>query len=1188
MGSRGLPYVLLTRRSSSKRPYPTPPPTSRSSSPPKKRSRHGREESISLAGPAGAGSSSGPGDVEYREGELDLGEGISSKENGIPIRHLSHFCIYDHGQLVQTTELLGLIPPKRFTASGFVKVHHLDPDDDDEEDEDRPFVKDLHIIEFNVHAIDRGKKTIDKYIYIRTPRAWYILDDPAPEYKTLFTPFRLRHQFMHLVVSTVLRNPKATYAEFVGSLPSPLTEGQLRSEEIITHFLVYFPSIAEDLNKSVENVPLLKTLRAPGFYNHKLVVPDDLFEVEHKALVTPIVGAIVTPHLSCKMTVVSSEPEYTFLPESMDLGEHDDRVSLRWGNRLTENGHYDSVQVDGITYRPGDIVSVNGGKDADEERAESDLRADSFCVNTYARRVWFIQIAYLFEDNKNLDKRGKPLKKLHGSWLVHGSRTLVQEAAHSQELFLLEECHDIHVSSIFRKCSVRELEVDKLGPLDAADEKSTTYFTRFVWDEDGLYYKDPPTPEDQMRLKRIVPDAPCVNCGRKDEEELRPQLVPIGDDLSDGFSQFGKTYHVNDFAFVKPLKSDLTAPTLLRIGRILEIRLLGVNSQGDLITDLVKSKLAKNQVVACRVRYFERYTSEALERYTSEKISIYDHLRLFQSLEIGWVKAENLMGVPFVKLLRGNDAAIDHWLQDKSILNRFYTNTRLSVAKLLVPLAKDQFEVCEICTGKHEQESVQRKGPIKCFDIFSGAGGLARGLEDSGFIRTNWSVEINANACGTFEANHPGAHVICENVNDVLKYIADRNEGKVSAPLRRADGSTIPDDHIPRRGEVDMLAGGPPCQPFSGANLHRREDDVQSTLPYTMLGLVEVLQPTYVLLENVTGLAYYDLTGSGKRVKMAVIKLVEASLLALGYQVRVQIPQVGEYGAPQDRERVIFLAAKRGHKLPELPTPTHAFFKAGRDWKFPLRKSDRIRRSIQSKTDEQHIYAAHPPVTVDDAIDDLPKFDWVNPHTVIRQVPGDVEEQSRRDSEGIVQCTVKKGVPAGFAQPVALTTKARTRYQRTMRREDGLVSEHLTQSFPESVVEPTTLVPLRPWSNYRHLPKEFPPKDRSTPHYGRLDGNNCFKTAMTRPRPNKPRSWFLHPHQKRSLTLREVARSQGFPDSYVLCSTNNTASGRLRDYFQQVGNAVPVPLAAALGRSIRAAWMHDCNERDRREESVEL
>lgn len=139
--------------------------------------------------------------------------------------------------------------------------------------------------------------------------------------------------------------------------------------------------------------------------------------------------------------------------------------------------------------------------------------------------------------------------------------------------------------------------------------------------------------------------------------------------------------------------------------------------------------------------------------------------------------------------------------------------------------------------------------------------------------------------------------------------------------------------------------------------------------------------------------------------------------------------------------------------------------------------------------------------------------------------------------------------------------------------------------------------------------------------FGRLDGDGCFQTAMTMPKPNG-HGYFLHPtvcshlcciallscdtQYKRPLTLREFARSQGFPDGYKFCSTESTPAGRLKDvrpeyiqnyfgfpllilsqYFKQIGNAVPLPLAAALGRSIGAAAAYDWRRRNRREKSVE-
>lgn len=139
------------------------------------------------------------------------------------------------------------------------------------------------------------------------------------------------------------------------------------------------------------------------------------------------------------------------------------------------------------------------------------------------------------------------------------------------------------------------------------------------------------------------------------------------------------------------------------------------------------------------------------------------------------------------------------------------------------------------------------------------------------------------------------------------------------------------------------------------------------------------------------------------------------------------------------------------------------------------------------------------------------------------------------------------------------------------------------------------------------IPEPTPaPQVLSATFYNRLEGAGHFKTAMTRPRPNGNKSFFIHPQQKRALSLREFARSQGFNDDYTLRSSHPTPAGRLADvsgtivstliseldlgvqYFKLIGNAVPLPLAAALGRSIGSALIHDWRERCRREGSIEI
>lgn len=108
----------------------------------------------------------------------------------------------------------------------------------------------------------------------------------------------------------------------------------------------------------------------------------------------------------------------------------------------------------------------------------------------------FIQIEYFFDDKSEMDSQGKPTKKLHGIWFAHGpaahprylisietrcvgSETIVKELAHGQQLFLLEECDDIRVSTIFRKCNVRQLGVREAEPPDMGDD-ATDYFYAFV------------------------------------------------------------------------------------------------------------------------------------------------------------------------------------------------------------------------------------------------------------------------------------------------------------------------------------------------------------------------------------------------------------------------------------------------------------------------------------------------------------------------------------------------------------------------------------------------------------------------------------------------------------------------------------------------------------------------------------
>jgi len=148
------------------------------------------------------------------------------------------------------------------------------------------------------------------------------------------------------------------------------------------------------------------------------------------------------------------------------------------------------------------------------------------------------------------------------------------------------------------------------------------------------------------------------------------------------------------------------------------------------------------------------------------------------------------------------------------------------------------------------------------------------------------------------------------------------------------------------------------------------------------LSWVEALEPDYVVIENVGGIMDNETLKLGD-VNQGFPKLIVLTLLHLGYSVRIANVEATSCGSPQERRRMIFLAAKEG--LPCLPPATH------------VTPSDRLGKSSGIKlwpggdAPSRHFVtsagllrgcAPFPTVTVIDAIDDLPAFDWADPHQV--------------------------------------------------------------------------------------------------------------------------------------------------------------------------------------------------------------
>ncbi len=169
---------------------------------------------------------------------------------------------------------------------------------------------------------------------------------------------------------------------------------------------------------------------------------------------------------------------------------------------------------------------------------------------------------------------------------------------------------------------------------------------------------------------------------------------------------------------------------------------------------------------------------------------------------------------------------------------------------------------------------------LKACDIFSGCGGLTEGLKLAGFDVVG-AVELDEFAAENYRLNHPEVHLWQEDV-------------------RRLPASTILQSLGLENGELDLLAGCPPCQGFSTLRTRNgayKGRDRRNTLLRDFLRLVIGLKPKAIMLENVPGLQNYWL------FRPFCVKLEQ-----LGYKGHYEVLDASNYSVPQRRKRLIYLA----------------------------------------------------------------------------------------------------------------------------------------------------------------------------------------------------------------------------------------------------------------------------------------
>jgi DNA (cytosine-5)-methyltransferase 1 len=191
-------------------------------------------------------------------------------------------------------------------------------------------------------------------------------------------------------------------------------------------------------------------------------------------------------------------------------------------------------------------------------------------------------------------------------------------------------------------------------------------------------------------------------------------------------------------------------------------------------------------------------------------------------------------------------------------------------------------------TGAIGVEAADDSERIPFLDLFAGAGGLSIGLHAAGFEPVG-AVEIMEDAAKTYEAYHD-----------------------VEVDRRRLE--KIPERELrAMRGKVAVVAGGPPCQPWSTGGLRRGDQDHRDGFT-GMFRALDLIKPDAFIIENVAGLE----RGKTRHYFLGLLHVLED---VLGYKVKAQALNAADYGVPQQRHRTFIVGLREGQL--KFPKPTH-------------------------------------------------------------------------------------------------------------------------------------------------------------------------------------------------------------------------------------------------------------------------
>ena len=411
-------------------------------------------------------------------------------------------------------------------------------------------------------------------------------------------------------------------------------------------------------------------------------------------------------------------------------------------------------------------------------------------------------------------------------------------------------------------------------------------------------------------------------------------------------------------------------------------------------------------------------------------------------------------------------------------------------------------------------------------DLFAGGGGLSEGFIQAGFDPIA-HVESDRSACYTLRTRMAyhwlKAHDQLETYSDYLHGDITRDELYDKIPdtvVQSVVNEEIGRKSLPRIFDkvdallggrrVDLIVGGPPCQAYSlvgrSRNRVRMQNDARNYLYRHYAKFLKKYQPSYFIFENVVGLLSAK-DGDGNRHLDKMLNLFGAH----GYETEHKVLAANEYGVLQNRKRV-FLVGRMGKQTGFYPEPD--------EW--------------------------NPETTVEEAFSGLPS---------IYAGEGSSEPCQMEEYDGIWQ------VQAGVRDPHLPVTWHQARphsaqdleiYQLVVEKWNAEQSRLKYDDLPER---------LKSHKNVTSFTDRFKVVAANLPHSHTVVAHIA-----------KDGHYYIHPNleQNRSITPREAARLQSFPDNYYFESASGIPART--PAFCQIGNAVPVLLARKLAEKLKDTW----------------